>query len=245
MTTGAEAQAYASYITATSRASPTAPPTPSWAPEREAKAAVTAAKDSGASADEVATLQAKATAITDQRDTLFKGETLRGLLLASYAWETVGRVAGIAAVAAFVGAGRDGRAGGPRRGPLPQDPQSPDTRSSEATMPDGSAARHRRVPNAPITVHPMRAAGQAEAGATPKSTTSTTRTPAADEAIKWLCALVVRYCRGEPVHPQHRPMTGVDDRGAPDCRVGPSTASTVENRYSRSERRARRGRCAS
>jgi hypothetical protein len=43
--------------------------------------------------------------ITQQRDTLFKGETLRGLLLSTYAWATIGQIAGIAAVVAFVAAG--------------------------------------------------------------------------------------------------------------------------------------------
>ena len=37
--------------------------------------------------------------------TVFKGETLRGLLLNAYAFGTVGTIAGIAAVASFVGAG--------------------------------------------------------------------------------------------------------------------------------------------
>ena len=106
VSTGAEAQAYASYIAHHLEGiADGATYADLGAPEREAKAAVTAATDSGASADEVATLQAKATALTAQRDTLFKGETLRGLLLTSYAWDTVGRVAGIAAVAAFGGAG--------------------------------------------------------------------------------------------------------------------------------------------
>ncbi len=36
--------------------------------------------------------------------TVFKGETLRGLLLNAYAFGTMGRIAGIAAVSAFVGA---------------------------------------------------------------------------------------------------------------------------------------------
>ena len=53
----------------------------------------------------MAALQAKADGITNQRNTLFKGETLRGLLLSAYAWSTVGRIAGIAAVFAFVAAG--------------------------------------------------------------------------------------------------------------------------------------------
>ena len=37
--------------------------------------------------------------------TVFKGETLRGLLLNAYAFGTVGMIAGIAAIVAFVGAG--------------------------------------------------------------------------------------------------------------------------------------------
>jgi hypothetical protein len=37
--------------------------------------------------------------------TMFKGETLRGLLLNAYAFGTMGTIAGIAAIAAFVGAG--------------------------------------------------------------------------------------------------------------------------------------------
>lgn len=47
---------------------------------------------------------------TDQKlqtqvDTMFKGETLRGLLLNAYAFGTMGTIAGIAAVAAFISAG--------------------------------------------------------------------------------------------------------------------------------------------
>lgn len=38
-------------------------------------------------------------------DTVFKGETLRGLLLNAYAFGTMGTIAGIAAIAAFIGAG--------------------------------------------------------------------------------------------------------------------------------------------
>jgi hypothetical protein len=40
-----------------------------------------------------------------QVDTMFKGETLRGLLLNAYAFGTIGAIAGIAAVCAFVAAG--------------------------------------------------------------------------------------------------------------------------------------------
>ncbi|MEA2494922.1 MAG: hypothetical protein QOJ29_2833 [Thermoleophilaceae bacterium] len=38
------------------------------------------------------------------KDTMFKGETLRGLLLNAYAFGTMGTLAGIAAIAAFLGA---------------------------------------------------------------------------------------------------------------------------------------------
>ena len=50
-------------------------------------------------------MQTKVDTINGQRDSLFKGETLRGLLLSSYAWATVGRIAGIAGIVAFVAAG--------------------------------------------------------------------------------------------------------------------------------------------
>jgi hypothetical protein len=39
-----------------------------------------------------------------QVDTVFKGETLRGLLLNAYAFGTMGTIAGIAAIAAFIAA---------------------------------------------------------------------------------------------------------------------------------------------
>lgn len=43
--------------------------------------------------------------LTAQVATVFKGETLRGLLLNAYAFATIGTIAGIAAVVCFVGAG--------------------------------------------------------------------------------------------------------------------------------------------
>ena len=61
-------------------------------PESAAKAAVTAAVAAGQTPAQVATLQATADGITGQRNTLFKGETLRGLLLSAYAWSTVGTI---------------------------------------------------------------------------------------------------------------------------------------------------------
>jgi hypothetical protein len=106
VTTGGQAQAYASYIAHhLDGIAGGATYADLGQPETTAKAAVLAAKDSGQNAASVADLQAKADAITNQRNTLFKGETLRGLLLSSYAWATMGTIAGIAAIVAFVGAG--------------------------------------------------------------------------------------------------------------------------------------------
>ena len=45
------------------------------------------------------------TKLAGQVETMFKGETLRGLLLNAYAFDTVGNIAGIASIVAFGGAG--------------------------------------------------------------------------------------------------------------------------------------------
>lgn len=55
-------------------------------------------------ADQIAAVQAKASAITGQRDTLFNGETLRGLLLSTYAWWTIGSVAWATAIVSAIAA---------------------------------------------------------------------------------------------------------------------------------------------
>jgi len=73
-------------------------------PERAAKAAVTDAVAAGKPQADVDALKATAAGITGQRDSLFRGETLRGLLLSAYAWSTVGTIAGIAAIGAFIAA---------------------------------------------------------------------------------------------------------------------------------------------
>ena len=104
LATGDGAQAYASYINGhLAKISPGATYADLAAPETAAKAAVTAAV--GQPAAQIATLQATADGITNTRNTLFKGETLRGLLLSAYAWSTVGTIAGIAAIGAFIAAG--------------------------------------------------------------------------------------------------------------------------------------------
>jgi hypothetical protein len=71
-------------------------------PEFAARDALTAAKEGGASESEIAELQATYDQVSGQRNTLFKGETLRGLLLTAYAWDTVGSIAGYAAIASFL-----------------------------------------------------------------------------------------------------------------------------------------------
>ena len=66
------------------------------------KAQIADAKKAGTS---TVALDEQLTTLTQTRETVFKGETLRGLLLNAYAFGTMGRIAGIAAVASFVGAG--------------------------------------------------------------------------------------------------------------------------------------------
>ena len=73
--------------------------------ERAATTAVEEAEAAGADEATVSDLQADADAVAGQRNSLFKGETLRGLLLSTFAWSTIGQIAGIAALVAFVAAG--------------------------------------------------------------------------------------------------------------------------------------------
>ena len=71
---------------------------------REARTAVTEATEAGAPQEEIDALQAELDTVNGQRDSLFRGETLRGLLLSAYAWSTVGSIAGWAAIGAFIAA---------------------------------------------------------------------------------------------------------------------------------------------
>jgi hypothetical protein len=102
VTTGGAAEAYASYIDGhLDKVAGGQTYADLGKSESAAKAAVAQAQSRGATADEVAKLQADADAVTAQRNTLFKGETLRGLLLSTYAWSTIGTIALIAAFVAF------------------------------------------------------------------------------------------------------------------------------------------------
>jgi hypothetical protein len=100
VTTGSQAEAYAGYIGGHLEGIADGK-TYSEIDDRGAAAAVTAAKEAGEDEATVAKLQATADQLKGQRDTLFKGETLRGLLLSSFAWATIGRIAGIAAWVMF------------------------------------------------------------------------------------------------------------------------------------------------
>jgi hypothetical protein len=103
VTTGSEAEAYASFIDGHLQGIADGK-TYAEIDDRGAAQAVEDAKAAGASDAKVADLQATADQLKGQRDSLFRGETLRGLLLSSFAWATIGKIAGIAAWVAFAGA---------------------------------------------------------------------------------------------------------------------------------------------
>lgn len=103
--TGEEAEAYASYIKGhVEGIADGATYADLSGPERAANAAVSEAISNGADAAEVAELESIAAEISGQRDSIFRGEMLRGALLNTYAWSTIGRIAGIAALVAWVAA---------------------------------------------------------------------------------------------------------------------------------------------
>ncbi len=105
VTTGTQAEAYASYIGGHVAAiADGATYSELSGPERAANAAVSEALANGAPADQIAQLEADAATISGQRDSIFRGEMLRGALLNTFAWSTLGRVAGIAAMVAFASA---------------------------------------------------------------------------------------------------------------------------------------------
>jgi len=69
------------------------------------RAATKAVADAeAANATNVDALKAELDKINGQRDTVFKGETLRGMLLTSYGFSIFGEKAALAALLAFIGA---------------------------------------------------------------------------------------------------------------------------------------------
>lgn len=70
-------------------------------PQRELRAEVAAAKEAGEPTEE---LQAELDKVTSLRDTMFRGETLRGLLLTTYGFSIFGDRADTAALVCFLAA---------------------------------------------------------------------------------------------------------------------------------------------
>lgn len=100
--TGKEAEQYASYIAGhIDNIGGGLSYSELGGPEREANAAVQDAIASGASEAEIDELQAAADQASSTRDAVFRGEILRGTLLNTYAWWTIGQIAGIAAWVSF------------------------------------------------------------------------------------------------------------------------------------------------
>jgi hypothetical protein len=103
--TGDEAEGYASFINGHLEGiADGATYADLGAVESAAKADVKVAVEAGEPQATIDELQATADGVSGQRNSLFKGETLRGLLLSAYAWSTVGTIAGIAAIGAFLAA---------------------------------------------------------------------------------------------------------------------------------------------
>jgi hypothetical protein len=111
VTTGPQANAYASYInghlkTEIGKGTPYVGKTYAelGGPWFAAQDKVAALQKAGAPASKIAAAQDELATITQVRSTLFTGETLRGLLLTAYAWATIGRIAWIAGWVALVAA---------------------------------------------------------------------------------------------------------------------------------------------
>ena len=104
LTTGAQAKAYADHFIAVhvKKLSGNRTYAQLGADQNAVKAQIETAKAAGQS---TTALDTKLADLNTTRETVFKGETLRGLLLNAYAFDTMGRIAGIAAVAAFSFAG--------------------------------------------------------------------------------------------------------------------------------------------
>ena len=102
--TGTEAEAYAGYIGGhVEEIGGGQTYAELGGPQFAAEAALNEAIAADAPTDEVAGLQEEYDAIVGQRETIFRGEMLRGALLNTFAWDTVGRIAGYAALVAFAG----------------------------------------------------------------------------------------------------------------------------------------------
>ena len=100
LTTGAQAKAYADHfiLVHMNKASDGKTYAELGSQQTALKADIAKAKGAGTP---TTALDQQLADLSVTRDTVFKGETLRGLLLNAYAFGTMGRIAGIAAIAAF------------------------------------------------------------------------------------------------------------------------------------------------
>lgn len=106
LTTGAQAEAYANHYIGVHIADSAEGKTYAEMGDvqRDLRGQIAAAKAKNDVAA-VTALEAELAEATSTRDTIFKGETLRGLLLNAYAFWKVGQIALIAAIAAFAAGG--------------------------------------------------------------------------------------------------------------------------------------------
>lgn len=106
LTTGAQAEAYANHYIGVHIADSAEGKTYAELGDvqRGLRGDIAAAKAANDTA-KVTALEAQLAEVSTTRDTVFKGETLRGLLLNAYAFWKVGQIAFIAAIAAFAAAG--------------------------------------------------------------------------------------------------------------------------------------------
>jgi hypothetical protein len=100
LTTGDQAKAYADHFIAVHVKAASGGKTYAelGGAQSAVKAQIAAAKTAGTA---TTALDQQLTDLNQTRETVFKGETLRGLLLNAYAFGTMGKIAGIAAIAAF------------------------------------------------------------------------------------------------------------------------------------------------
>jgi hypothetical protein len=105
LTTGKQAECYANHFIGLHLQSTAGGKTYAdlGAPQSQLRAQVAQAEQD--KAPNLADLQQQLAELTGQRDTLFKGETLRGLLLTSYGFSEFGTKAAQAAVVAYIAAG--------------------------------------------------------------------------------------------------------------------------------------------
>jgi len=104
VTTGAEAEAYASYIAGhVEEIGGGQTYAELGGPQFAAEAALDEAIAADAPQAEIDALREEYEGISGQRDSMFRGEVLRGALLSTFAWDTIGVIAGYAAIAAFLG----------------------------------------------------------------------------------------------------------------------------------------------